>query len=117
MRRERWLHGRVCGSSVTAISTHACPAGRQQQRQALYDATAAAQARLAAAQRAHAAVTRDLAEAGLAQERVHAAVEAARARQQRLASALAADAAWLGARPHATALLALEAGPLTPQVR
>lgn len=91
--------------------------GREQQRQDLYNAIAAAQTRLDAAHRQRDLATRDLARAKAELERLRGSAKASKAAKQRLADAAAAEANWLAARPQAATLLALTAGPLTQQVR
>lgn len=93
------------------------PAGGQQQRQELYDAIAAAQKRLEAAQRRRGLAARDLTRAKTELERLKASTKASKAAKQRLTDAATAEADWVAARPHAPTLLAMAAGPLTPEVR
>jgi hypothetical protein len=93
------------------------PSGGQQHRQDLYDAIAAAQKRLEAAQRRRGLAGRDLTRAKTELERLKASTKASKAAKQRLTDAATAEANWVAARPHAPTLLAMAAGPLTPDVR
>lgn len=91
-------------------------AGRQHERQRLYDATAAAQCQLDAAQRRRDLAVRDLNRAKSELERLRCSAKASKATKQRLSDAATAEANWVAARPNAAALLAMTAGPLTTQV-
>lgn len=72
--------------------------------------------RLDAAQRRRDLAQRDLVRAKGELDRLRGAAKASKAAKQRLADAAIAEANWLAARPQAAALLAMTAGPLTPQV-
>jgi hypothetical protein len=102
---------------LTLVCPMIAPVGREQQRQDLHNAIAAAQKRLDAAHRRRDLATRDLARAKAELERLSSSAKASKAAKQRLADAATAEANWLAARPQAATLLALTAGPLTHQVR
>jgi hypothetical protein len=93
------------------------PIDGQQQRQELYHAIAAAQKKLEAAQRRRGLAARDLTRAKTELDRLKASTKASKAAKQRLTDAATAEANWVAARPHAPTLLAMAAGPLTPEVR
>lgn len=105
-----------CTYEYTWIVTNSLAAGRQHERQRLYDATAAAQCQLDAAQRRRDLAVRDLNRAKSELERLRCSAKASKATKQRLSDAATAEANWVAARPNAAALLAMTAGPLTPQV-
>lgn len=90
--------------------------GRQEQREQLYHAIAAAQARLATAQRRRDLAVKDLARAKSDLERCREAAKGSKATRQRLLDGAAAEANWLAARPHAATLLTMTAGPMSTEV-
>lgn len=106
----------MCMGSDSCVQCVLTTTGHQQERQQLYDAIAAAQSRLHAAQRRRDLAVRDLHRAKTELERLRAGAKASKSTKQRLGDAAAAEANWVAARPHPAALLAMTAGPLTTQV-
>lgn len=122
MAGKTCISASACSSSCparapnTSTRTYSLHAGQEQQRRRLYDAIAAAQARLVVALRRRNLATRDLNRARNELERLRVTAKGSKATKQRLTDAATAEANWVAARPQAAALLAMTAGPLTQQV-
>eukprot|EP00775_Hariotina_reticulata_P013194 gene13194-13325_t len=104
-------HGQA--AAVKAVQADVLNA-QQGQREHLYEAIAAAQARLSAAERRRNLAVKDLNRSKQELERLRMSAKSSKATKQRLAEAAAVELNWQGL-PGAAGILAMTAGPLTKQ--
>eukprot|EP00879_Flechtneria_rotunda_P021644 GHRR01022813.1.p1 GENE.GHRR01022813.1~~GHRR01022813.1.p1 ORF type:complete len:250 (+),score=92.40 GHRR01022813.1:88-750(+) len=113
--RQKLLHAVHAQAAAVAAARAEVIGGQQARRQELYDAIAAAQARLTAAERRRTLAAKDLARAKQELDRVRGLAKDSKTTKQRLADAGAAEAAW-AAKAGSAEVLGMTAGPLSTQV-
>ncbi|KAF8070888.1 hypothetical protein HT031_000969 [Scenedesmus sp. PABB004] len=112
--RAKLLAARAAQAAAARAARAEVIDGQAAERACAHRAIAAAQARLAAAERRRAVGARDLARARQELAHVHALARASRAAKARQAEAAAAEAEW-AAKPGAAGMLSMVAEPLSKQ--